>query len=288
MGTTGRRREMAMGLVLPLVVLVGLAVLALNQEQPAACLAFMAVVPFLSALFAPVLAAGAVALATVLTAGVTAAATYGQRFSDAIPILVGVILAAGVAVMSSQLRRPVAPHTVAVPVRRPVAASSAPASPPGAGVDDLTGLPTRAEVEGDLGGPNSRDPRLIALIDIDGLAGINATHGRDIGDVFLFAVAGRTRFALGDDDIVARWGDDEFLLMVPEGAADLLEHVGDKVNANPIRTDSGLVPATICLGAVVWPTGGRFEDAVAGARRALSTAKAQGPGHVVVDLGTPI
>ena len=111
-------------------------------------------------------------------------------------------------------------------------------------------------------------------------------YGRDIGDVFLFAVAGRTRWALPERGHVARWDGGTFLLVIngePAAVAPTLELITDKVNKNPIRCDAGLVPTTVSLGAAVWPDGADFAEAVGRARRALYSAKAQGPGHLVLD-----
>ena len=118
------------------------------------------------------------------------------------------------------------------------------------------------------------------------MAAVNDEYGRDIGDVFLFAVAGRTRWALPEQDTVARWDGGTFLLVIsgdPAAVRPTLELITDKVNKNPIRCDAGLVPTTVSLGAATWPDGTEFADALGRARRALYAAKAQGPGHLAMD-----
>ena len=276
------RSEAVLGLLVPLVVIVALVVLALGSEQPAVPLAFLAAVPMFSAMFARALVAGIVAAITVVAAAVTAAATFGQDFSDAIGILIGVIVGAGAAVLASQAKAPARP--------RPVAPSSAPAAlgvpgPDEPDVDDLTGLPTRRGALTALAGPNTDGPRVVAVIDCDRLAALNDEYGRAIGDTFLFAVAGRTRYALAEGDMVARWDGEEFVVSISgdlEAVRPTLELITDKVNKNPIRTDAGLIPASMSVGAAPWPPGVSFDDALTAARRALYRAKSEGGACLVV------
>lgn len=283
--TSFTRREVLLGIVVPIVAIVCLAVLAVSSEEAAPWIAFLAAVPMFAAMFARVLAAALVALASVLVGAVCAASAYGQQFADALPVLVGVIIGAGAAVMASQAKA-AAPRR-AVVLAPSVPRNTAPASPD---VDDVTGLPTRAAVVRAHGGLNADGPRVLALIDCDGLAAFNDEHGRDTGDVFLFAVGGRTVYALAEDDVVARWEGDELLVIMgapdPAAVEPTLRLVTDKVNVNPIRTDAGLVTATISVGAAPWRTGETFEAALASARRALYEAKGQGPGHLVI-AGSP-
>lgn len=279
------RAEYLAGLVFPLLLVAALAVVGANAETPAVAIAFMASAPMLAAMFTRALLTGIVALVTVLAAGVTAAMTYGSDFYDALPVLVGVIAAAGIAVLASQAK--------AAPVRPARAEAAGPASGV-AGIassaaepdtDDLTGLPTRAGVLAVLRGSEPTGPRVLAVIDCDHLATLNDEHGRAIGDTFLFAVAGRTRYALPEGDLVARWDGEEFLVVIAgdvDSARPLLELITDKVNKNPIRTDAGLLPQAMSVGAAEWPAGTAFDDALANARRALYRAKADGGARLVV------
>ncbi len=276
--------SLIIGLALPLLALVVLSLVGVNAEQPAAAISFMVAVPMFAAAFASVLVTVIVAAATVGTAVVTAGAAYGQSFAEATAVLLGVILGAAIAVIVSQVR-----------VRRPMPTPTRPARSPvparvtvtdaASDTDDLTGLPTRTRVTrlfADGAGPG---PHVVALIDLDDLAGVNAAYGRGIGDTFLFAVAGRTRYALADADTVARWDGGQFLVVMAgdmESAMPTLEVIADKVNAHPIRTDAGLVPATMSMGVASWAEGTAFADACARARRAMHAAKGRGGRCLVV------
>jgi diguanylate cyclase (GGDEF)-like protein len=280
-----RRAEIILGLVLPLLVLVWLVVLGRSSDQAAVCVAFMAAVPMFAAMFTGAAFTGVVAAATLVAATVTSASAYGKDFYDAVPILVGVIVSAGVAVIVSQMKAAAAaPRRDPGPSSGAAATAASPAAEPG--TDELTGLPTRTGAMAALAGAGPAEPRVVALLDCDAVAAINDEYGRDIGDVFLFAVAGRTRWALPDEDIVARWDGGTFLLVVNGDVGSVeptLELIADKVNKNPIRCDAGLVPTTVSLGAAAWPDGTDFADAVGRARRALYSAKAQGPGQRMLD-----
>lgn len=281
--TVRSRAEYLTGLVFPLLLVIALAVVGMNSDSPAVAVAFMASAPMLAAMFTRALLTGIVALVTILAAGVTAAAGYGSDFYDALPVLVGVIVAAGIAVLASQAKA--APAAGRAPA--PTASASAPAgaAAPEADTDPLTGLPTRAGVLPALRGEPGAGPRVLAVIDCDHLALLNDEHGRLIGDTFLFAVAGRTRWALPEEDLVARWDGEEFLVVISgdlDSARPLLELITDKVNKNPIRTDAGLLPQAMSVGAAAWPAGQPFDEAFTHARQALYRAKAEGGARLVV------
>ena len=280
------RDEVLWGVAVPVAVILALAVLSQRAAEPAVPLAFLAAVPMFSAMFTGALLTGVVALLTVVVAAVGAAAAYGQQFADAIPVLVGVIAGAGAAVLASQAR-PVRPRTQA----RGPQAEPAPAGGGGDGTgaepwqDELTGLPTRAGALAALATSGSAGPRVVAVIDCDRLAALNDEYGRAIGDTFLFAVAGRTRYALPEGDMVARWDGEEFVVTITgdvEAVRPTLELITDKVNKNPIRTDAGLIPASMSVGAAAWPEGTAFADALAAARHALYRAKLDGGARLVI------
>jgi diguanylate cyclase (GGDEF)-like protein len=155
-------------------------------------------------------------------------------------------------------------------------------------VDPMTGLLNRRGAVRNLGARNAGDERVLAFIDCDLFHQINEERGREIGDEFLQAVAGRLRHALPTRDTVARWDSDEFLVAVsaePKAAMSALERVVGSMNKHPIRTSAGSIEATVSLGAATWAPGQDLEDVISRAGRALSAAKASGRGQVVLDAG---
>jgi diguanylate cyclase (GGDEF)-like protein len=86
--------------------------------------------------------------------------------------------------------------------------------------DELTGLYNRRHMAALLArahadGRATAAPLSLVLMDLDLFKRINDTHGHQVGDAVLrrFAAAGRA--ALRSSDVLARWGGEEFLLMLP-------------------------------------------------------------------------
>ncbi len=89
-------------------------------------------------------------------------------------------------------------------------------------VDELTGLPNRLasqfRVDEALAVADAQFG--ILLIDLDGFKEINDSYGHDHGDEILAAVGQRLRKSLPEDAFLARWGSDEFLVVLSDGSGD--------------------------------------------------------------------
>jgi diguanylate cyclase (GGDEF)-like protein len=86
-----------------------------------------------------------------------------------------------------------------------------------ADLDPVTGLANRAAFERAVAVLAERDVRiLVAFCDIDDFKTINQEFGHDVGDDVLRAVAAAIGNIVRDDDIVARFGGDEFAVVVTE------------------------------------------------------------------------
>jgi diguanylate cyclase len=87
--------------------------------------------------------------------------------------------------------------------------------------DALTGLPNRVSFEQGLEQGLLQAKRhgwglAVLFIDIDKFKNINDSHGHDIGDQVLLMVANRLKSFLRDEDMVSRWGGDEFVCLLFE------------------------------------------------------------------------
>jgi two-component system cell cycle response regulator len=87
--------------------------------------------------------------------------------------------------------------------------------------DALTGIPNRryAEevVEGECARAERQGRRLsVAMVDVDGLKGVNDGYGHDAGDEVLVRLAQIARLTCRRGDVVGRYGGDEFLFVLPE------------------------------------------------------------------------
>ncbi|MDB5949949.1 MAG: diguanylate cyclase [Massilia sp.] len=90
-------------------------------------------------------------------------------------------------------------------------------------IDELTSLVNRRHMNEVLGAEERREhwrgqPVCIALLDIDFFKSVNDRYGHAGGDAVLRNFAGAARADLRAGDVLARWGGEEFLLMLPDTA----------------------------------------------------------------------
>jgi diguanylate cyclase (GGDEF)-like protein len=120
----------------------------------------------------------------------------------------------------------------------------------------------------------------LALLDIDHFKRINDSHGHDTGDAVLrrFAQAASARLRAGD--ALARWGGEEFLLVMPGATLAVGQQVLGRLRAAVQQTefDAPVGPGgvTFSAGLVQCAVDESHDAAVARADRALYRAKAAG------------
>jgi two-component system, cell cycle response regulator len=141
--------------------------------------------------------------------------------------------------------------------------------------DVLTGLRNRRFLSAELERAVSRARRhglglAVLLLDIDHFKRVNDEHGHAAGDEVLAAVAVRMGAALRTEDVLARWGGEEFLALAPDtgqvGAAVLAERLRAAVAAEPVAVLPDLeIPVSISVG---WTTFAHGDDDQAMLRRA--------------------
>ena len=113
-----------------------------------------------------------------------------------------------------------------------------------ASLDPLTGLPNRrrlAELFEELLDRADGCATAVAYVDLDGLKEINDLYGHEAGDTILCGVARRLSDATGPDDIVARIGGDEFVVVF-DGASDRTDELVARIHdalREPIELDDG-------------------------------------------------
>ena len=140
--------------------------------------------------------------------------------------------------------------------------------------DALTGLPNRRGFDNALAAalPHCTPERLLAvyMVDLDGFKQVNDSHGHDIGDELLVAVAQRLRANLRTSDVVARVGGDEFVAMTAglpsDREAQALGHQLVEAFRAPFRIGARECNVGLTIGYVLVPIDG--DDPVALLRQA--------------------
>jgi diguanylate cyclase (GGDEF)-like protein len=152
-------------------------------------------------------------------------------------------------------------------------------------VDSLTGLANRRHIVLECsrlfaGSRRRKEPVGACMIDIDHFKAINDTWGHLSGDAVLVEVADRIQRAIRAEDMVGRWGGEEFLALVVAGSPETVLLVGERaraaVTSTPIRLRDGTeVRVTASVGCASARDGGP-EELISRADKALYEAKHAG------------
>ncbi len=116
--------------------------------------------------------------------------------------------------------------------------------------DQLTGLYNRAFLEEELKQADSERqlPISIIMADLNGLKLVNDTYGHSTGDRMLTKSAQIIRDSCRKDDIVARWGGDEFVILLPNTNREDAEAICGRINEKCRGTYVGDVPLSLSMG----------------------------------------
>jgi diguanylate cyclase (GGDEF)-like protein len=150
--------------------------------------------------------------------------------------------------------------------------------------DSLTGLLNRRYLEEQLpllssSAARHGQPLAALMIDIDHFKPVNDTHGHAGGDAVLRAVAQRLRVRLRMEDMLGRWGGEEFLVLAAqtdlEGAAALAESLRLRVATSAVQLGTVAVPITVSVGCASVEDRD-YESLIRRADEALYAAKSAG------------
>ncbi len=163
-------------------------------------------------------------------------------------------------------------------------------------VDSLTGLYNRAYLSAAVDREIQRSARsgrafCVVMMDLDELKPINDRYGHFHGDRVLRGVSEIIRHGVRRIDTAARYGGDEFVVLLPEtdpsGAFVLAEKIRQGVADLAIETPTERIRTSLSIGVVAYPEDGRTaDDLMISADRAMYLSKRRGKNRVIGAAGT--
>lgn len=134
----------------------------------------------------------------------------------------------------------------------------------------------------------NKSPVSLIMFDIDKFKLINDTYGHLIGDEVLKEIAARIKNTVRGDDIVSRFGGEEFTVILPRLTAEqaymIAERIRNEVSSKPIKTSKGDLYITISGGVADYPEKAESaEKLVSHADRALyAGSKSKGRNRIAI------
>lgn len=152
--------------------------------------------------------------------------------------------------------------------------------------DELTGLFNRRHMLEVLAQHQKRLERsghhrfCLALIDIDHFKRINDTYGHNVGDEVLREFAATLQASLRDTDVLARWGGEEFLLLINDTSPELaklgIERARKMLTAKPLLSHMPELHVTFSAGMTAYDDDEALGQCIERADKALYRAKTAG------------
>ena len=138
----------------------------------------------------------------------------------------------------------------------------------------------------------SSRPVAALMLDIDNLKLINDTYGHQVGDEALKLLASVLQSSCRAEDIVGRYGGDEFMIILPEADTAEAERIGERIQANLAaryleeKGKDGCVPIRISMGVACYPGDATvMQELVNAADSALYRSKQGGGGRISTARG---
>ena len=157
--------------------------------------------------------------------------------------------------------------------------------------DQLTGLGNRRALLDELNLYAAKDKQGsigLIMVDIDHFKVINDTHGHPAGDAVLVQLAQAMRDTCRDDDLITRWGGEEFIVLLHDSNEQRMRLAAERLRLHirrlVIQLDNGVaLQVTASLGAALMRSGQGSESALRQVDRLLFEAKREGRDRVKSD-----
>jgi diguanylate cyclase (GGDEF)-like protein/PAS domain S-box-containing protein len=128
----------------------------------------------------------------------------------------------------------------------------------------------------------------LIFLDIDHFKQINDTCGHDTGDLILKMIAKTIANNVRANDIVARWGGEEFVVLLdhinPKAVTRVAEKIRKLVAASSYRDGDRVITATISIGATLLQPGDTVDSAIKRADQLMYQSKEAGRNTVTADM----
>ena len=129
-------------------------------------------------------------------------------------------------------------------------------------------------------------PFAILMGDIDNFKKINDTYGHDAGDLVLSSIASVIVSTIRKQDIVGRWGGEEFLFLLPEtnleGGKKIAEKLRVRINNETIQYKNYNLKVTMTIGVSVYSQKHAIDDSIKEADKAMYLGKIRNKNCVVI------
>jgi two-component system, cell cycle response regulator len=148
--------------------------------------------------------------------------------------------------------------------------------------DQLTGLPNRRYMRDRINSEQdrssrSRRPFSLVMGDIDDFKRVNDTYGHETGDGVLKHISAIINSTLRKQDLLSRWGGEEFLFLLPEtdlnGALIVSEKIRSSIEAHPYSYKDKTISLTLTLGVAEFEESQGIDGAIKRADEALYKGK---------------
>ena len=154
--------------------------------------------------------------------------------------------------------------------------------------DTLTGVWNRRQgtdlIAADLSARRPGQALSLLMLDIDHFKSINDTFGHQAGDHVLVEVASRVRRSLRGNDVVARWGGEEFVVMLRDCALPDARRLAEEIRSTIAEVPFGTLGSlTVSIGAAEIRAHENLASWLGRADQALYRAKRAGRNEVVAD-----
>ena len=160
-----------------------------------------------------------------------------------------------------------------------------------ASTDKLTGAANRQAFEENFAKSLANSviegsPMSLLLLDIDHFKRVNDYHGHNIGDLVIQTLSNLLKGQLRSDDLLCRWGGEEFLILLPSCSlsqgSEIAEKLRQQVEARLLTINGCEINITISCGVAEYQVSEKAEELINRADIALYQAKEQGRNRVVM------